>query len=47
MEGRHQLHEGKKIRVALLEPMITVFTEEARVQSWPEEAGPGDDGRSL
>lgn len=27
MEGRHQLHEGKKIRVALLEPMITVFTE--------------------
>ncbi len=27
MEGRHQLHEGKKIRVALLEPMITVFAE--------------------
>jgi hypothetical protein len=27
MEGRHQLQEGKKIRVALLEPMITVFAE--------------------
>ncbi len=27
MEGRHQLHEGKKITVALLEPMITVFAE--------------------
>ena len=27
MEGRHQLHEGKTIRVALLEPMIAVFAE--------------------
>ena len=27
MEGRHQLHEGKEIRVALLEPMIAVFEE--------------------
>jgi len=27
MEGRHQLHEGKKIKVALWEPMIAVFTE--------------------
>lgn len=27
MEGRHQLHEGKKIRVALWEPMITVFAD--------------------
>ena len=27
MEGRHQLQEGKKIRVALLEHMITVFAE--------------------
>jgi ABC-type Fe3+/spermidine/putrescine transport system ATPase subunit len=26
MEGRHRLQEGKKIRVALLEHMITVFT---------------------
>jgi ABC-type Fe3+/spermidine/putrescine transport system ATPase subunit len=27
MEGRHELEEGKKISVALLEPMITVFEE--------------------
>jgi ABC-type Fe3+/spermidine/putrescine transport system ATPase subunit len=27
MEGRHGLHEGKKIRVALLEPMIMLFEE--------------------
>jgi ABC-type Fe3+/spermidine/putrescine transport system ATPase subunit len=27
MEGRHRLQEGKKIRVALLEHMITVFPE--------------------
>jgi ABC-type Fe3+/spermidine/putrescine transport system ATPase subunit len=27
MEGRHGLHEGKKIRVAIWEPMIAVFAE--------------------
>ena len=27
MEGRHKLYEGKKIRVALLEPMIMLFEE--------------------
>jgi hypothetical protein len=27
MEGKYRLREGRKIRVALFEPMITVFTE--------------------
>jgi ABC-type Fe3+/spermidine/putrescine transport system ATPase subunit len=36
MEGRHQLQEGKKIRVALLEHMITVFPESVRASRRPE-----------
>jgi len=27
MEGRHELHEGKRIKVALWEPMIMLFAE--------------------